>query len=129
LQLSGTGAGVRASQLYNARGKKLLPPPVTSSSSLVSTAVQTSSQNSNSSSNNNLKRRSEAASRVGWSLKKSLQDQHQHSKSHSEIVLLRRDESLHSIAAQSQVSGLAEGKGLRNQCYKTCFGCSLCSGV
>ena len=104
---------MRASQLYNARGKKLLPPPVAQAYSMVSIAVQTSSpgSNSNASTNNNLKRRSEAASRVGGSLKKSLQDQNRHSKSQTEIVLLRRDQSLHSIAAQSQVAAMADGKG------------------
>ena len=95
---------MRASQLYNARGKKLLPPPpMTSAASTANIAVL---QTSNQGSNTNLKRRSQAASGVGG-LKKSLHDQHQHSKSQSDIVLLRRDnQSLHSLdaaaAAQSQ---------------------------
>ena len=102
---------MRASQLFNARGKKLLPPPVAQAYSMVSIAVQTSSPGSNASTNNNLKRRSEAASRLGGSLKKSLQEQNRHTKSQTEIVLLRRDQSLHSIAAQSQVAAMPEGKG------------------
>jgi hypothetical protein len=73
---------------------------------MMSIAVQTTG--SSSSSNNNLKRRSEATSGVGGYLKKSFHDQ-QHSKSHSEILLLRRDESRHSLA-QPQTPNPAEGK-------------------
>ena len=107
----GLGVGVRASQLYNARGKKLFPAPSSINTSMMSIAVQTTA----SSSNNNLKRRSEAATGVGGggSLKKSFHEQQlQHSKSQSEIVVLRREaaESMHSLANQPQAAHPAEGK-------------------
>jgi hypothetical protein len=95
--------------LFNARGKKLLPPAAVATG-MVSIAVQTSGPSSAASSNNNLKRRSQAASGVGGFMKKSLHDpQQQNLKSRSEIVLLRRDQSLHSLAA-SQAADLAEEK-------------------
>jgi hypothetical protein len=104
------GVGVRASQLYNARGKKLFPAPSSITTSTMSIAVQTTA----STSNNNLKRRSEAATGVGGgSLKKSFHEQQlQHSKSQSEIVVLRREaaESMHSLANQPQAAHPTEGK-------------------
>jgi len=76
----------------------------------MSIAVQTTA----SSSNNNLKRRSEAATGVGGgSLKKSFHEQQlQHSKSQSEIMVMRREaaESMHSLAHQPQAAHPAEGK-------------------
>ena len=115
------GSGVRASQLYNARGKKLFPSTSTITTSMMSIAVQTSA----SFANNNLKRRSEAA--TSGSQKKSFHEQ-KHSHSQSDIVLLRKEAlvgSLHSLSlpqtAEPAEGKLAKGAGGGSAFFKKLF--------